>query len=132
MRKTFTFKHPIKVNGREVKSVEYDEEELTIDLYNEACDRGSINGAVIKESNDKLHVQLFWACVIAVNPEIDFTTLSQIRGISDLTKMGNIGRTFIVSSEDLDQSESGDLSENTQGDTIQALPSFEDNASADF
>lgn len=131
MRKTFTFKHPIKVNGREVKFVEYDENELTIDLYNEACDRGSINGAVIKESNDKLHVQLFWACVIAVNPEIDFTTLSQVKGIGDLTRMANIGRNFIMSSEDSDQNDSEDLYENMQGDTIPALPSSENNDLAD-
>lgn len=132
MRKTFTFKHPIKVNGREVKSVDYDEDELTIDLYNEACDRGSITGATMRESNDKLHVQLFWACVVAINPEIDFSTLSQVRGMADLARMGTLGRTFIVSSADYDQSESEDLSENTQEDTIPALPSSEDNVSADF
>ena len=132
MKKTFTFKHPIKVNGREVKCVEYDEDELTIDLYHDACDRGSINGAVVKESNDKLHVQLFWACVIAVNPEIDFTTLSQVKGIGDFTRMANIGRNFIVSSEGSDQNEYGDSSENMQDDTIPALPSSEDNVSADF
>ena len=126
MEKKFKFKHTIKVNGREINEVNYDEEEVTIELYNEACERGGAPGA-IKETNDKLHVYIFWACVMAVNPEIDFTTMHQIKGIRDLVTMGDIGRNFMIRSGESDQNTSEELSEDMPEDTILALPNCEDN-----
>ena len=126
MEKKFKFKHPIKVNGREINEVNYDEEEVTVELYNEACERGGTSGA-IKETNDKLHVYIFWACVIAVNPEIDFTTMNQIKGIRDFMAMGDIGRNFTIRSGESDQNTSEKPSEDMPEDTIQAPQNCEGN-----
>lgn len=126
MRKTFKFKKPIMVEGRTVSELDYDEEEITVGLYGRACEQGAVPTS-IKEVNDKLHVMVFWAAVMAVNHEVEFTTLNQVKGIGDIIAMGDIGRNFIMRSENSDENNSEERSENTPEDSILALPPLETN-----
>lgn len=133
MEKKFKFIKPIKVTGKPVQELTYDEEELTIELYNQACEKGNVRGAVLaREVNDKLHVAIFWACVMAVNQDIEFSTLNQVKGIQDITRMAEIGRDFILDSDASDQSISEEPSETTQELTIPALPTSESSESLNF
>lgn len=124
MRKTFKFRKPIMIEERTVNELDYDEEEITVDLYGRACEQGAVPTS-IKEINDKLHVMVFWAAVMAVNHEVEFTTLNQVKGIGDILAMGDIGRNFIIRSEGSKESSSEEPSENTQEDSTQASPSSE-------
>ncbi|MCB6992895.1 hypothetical protein LI177_05270 [bacterium 210820-DFI.6.37] len=123
MEKKFKFAKPIKIQGNLVEEIAYDEEEITVELFNEACERGTAR--TVKEINDKLHLHLFWAAVMAVNHEVEFTTLNQIKGIKDLLAMGDIGRNFILGLESSDQSNLGEQSENMPEGSIPALLSSE-------
>jgi hypothetical protein len=124
MRKTFKLRKPIMVEGRTVNELDYDEEEITVSLYGRACEQGAVPTS-IKEINDKLHVMIFWAAVMAVNHEVEFTTLNQVKGIGDILAMGDIGRNFIMRSEGSKESDSEEPSENTLDDSTQASPSSE-------
>ncbi len=119
MKKTFKLKKPIKIEGKDVRELDYDEEEITVDLFGKACERGAVPGSV-KELNDKLHVMIFWAAVMAVNHEVEFTTLKQVKGIEDILGMGDIGRNFMMRLEESKESTSEGPSGNTQGDSTQA------------
>lgn len=124
MRKTFKFRKPILVEGKTVSELDYDEEEITVDLYGKACEQGAVPTS-IKEINDKLHVMVFWAAVMAVNHEVEFTTLNQVKGIKDILAMGDIGRNFIIRSESPEENNSEERSEDTQEDSIPASQTLE-------
>lgn len=109
MKKTYKFVKPIKINNEPVSEIEYDEEEITVGLFAEACDK-SVQQNAMKEFNEKLHLNLFWAAVIAVNPNVEFTTLNQIRGIKDIMQMTEIGEVFTRSWDNSDENTSDELS----------------------
>ena len=106
MKGTLTLKNPILINNRKISEVTYDTEEITGTLFSEAEARRkrsagmrnvSINPAI--EFDFALHLYLGYAAVIAVNPEYDFSDLERIHG-RDLMAVMDIGRNFIIQSED--------------------------------
>lgn len=126
MNKTLKLRAPILVNGKQVKELTYDTNEITGDLFLAACSKSSIlgkaqNGSAMMEIDTALHLQLGKAAVIAINPDIDWSDLDQAKGF-DLVGLANIGRFFILgrSEDDFEESASDDTSEITPEVSTQA------------
>lgn len=102
MRETITLKNPILVDGKEVKTLNYDMNEITSSLFNEASLRANaevqktkIPKVAVMETDASFHLELGKAGIIAVNPNIDFMDLERIKGLDVITLTG-IGRNFIT------------------------------------
>ena len=113
MLNTFKFKNAIPLNGGMVNEVNYDPDEITVDLFEEACKIASV-ATLTRETNDKLHLHLFWAAVMAVDDSIvDFTAVNNIKGMKDISNAIDIGRCFFTESEDSDKNEGSDQQSET-------------------
>lgn len=97
-------KNPIQINGKEVKELTFDSNEITPAGFAEAeyrktranGSKGSPSSAAV-ELDYSLHLYLGFASIIAVNPEYDFNDLERIKGI-DVMEVMKIGRNFIIAS----------------------------------
>ncbi len=114
-----TLNNPITINGKPVKELAYDANEITSAMFAEADARkmvasgaksGNLSGAV--ELDYGLHLYLGFAAIIAVNPEIDFTDLERIKG-PDVMQVMKVGRNFIISSAASEEDSSDEQSEIT-------------------
>ena len=112
---------PLLVNGKKIKELKFDTNEITVALFAEAEARklrattakaGGSAGAF--ELDYTLHLYLGMMAVVAVNPEIDVTDLERLSG-SDVMALMRIGRNFTTSrsAEPSEESNSGELSETT-------------------
>ena len=126
MSKTLKLHTPILVDGKNVKELTYDANEITNELFLSACVKSSISGheinaAVTKELNVPLHLQLGKAAIIAVNPRIDWGDLDRIKSF-DLIALCDIGRAFITGGpeETSEENNSDSSSEDIPSDTTQA------------
>lgn len=99
-----TLNNPITINGKPVKELAYDANEITSAMFAEADARkmvasgaksGNLSGAV--ELDYGLHLYLGFAAITAVNPEIDIADLERIKG-PDVMQVMRVGRNFIISS----------------------------------
>lgn len=106
MKETLNLKYAIKINGKSVKKVIYDADEITAGLFAEADVKKkqaagiknlSISPAV--EFDYGLHLFLGFAAIIAVNPEYSFEDLEAIHG-KDLISVMKVGRDFLLESEE--------------------------------
>ena len=106
MKERLNLEHAIKINGKSVKEVTYDADEITAGLFAEADVKKkqaagiknlSISPAV--EFDFGLHLFLGFAAILAVNPEYSFEDLEAIHG-KDLTSVMKVGRDFLLSSEE--------------------------------
>lgn len=130
MKETFELNNSIKINGQDVKKLEYDFDEITCELFTMASNyadaktlRANQQGrpsAAIMEQNVSLHMYIGMAAVIAVNPDIDVMDLERVKGF-DLIRLTQLGRNFIAgrSAEISDQSSSEKQSEVTPGFSTQ-------------
>ena len=114
-------KHPITVNGKKRSKLNYNAEEITGDMYAEACKkaRENTNGTYeTAEIDYTLQLYIGFESIIAVNSDIDLADLEiGVRG-QDLVKIAGIGRTFFIDAwEDSEDGTSDGLTDNT-GDTI--------------
>lgn len=91
-------KHPITVNGKKRSKLNYNAEEITGDMYAEACKkaRENTNGTYeTAEIDYTLQLYIGFESIIAVNSDIDLADLEiGVRG-PDLVKIAGIGRTFL-------------------------------------
>ena len=114
MKGTLKLEKPILINNQEVRELTYDADEITAGLFAEADTRRKIAAGVknvtivpAAEFDFSLHPYLGFAAVIAVNPGYDFADLERVRGM-DVIRLMEIGRNFILKSEDSAQSSSGE------------------------
>lgn len=128
MKKTLKLRYPILIDGKQVKELSYDQEEITNDLFLTACMKSTISGndmnaAVMKELNNALHLQLGKAAILAVNPSYDWGDMDRVKSF-DLLNLCEIGRDFITGAaeEASEQNTSGKQSENIQRNSTQAAP----------
>ena len=122
MKGELKLKCPLEINGKKVTKLKYNSEEISIILFAEAesqksaavTQKGNFSGAV--ELDYSMHLYLGMAAVIAVNPEIDFSDLSRIKGGQDVTTLMQLGRNFTTATAAENSSESNceEQSENTQ------------------
>lgn len=119
LKGTIVLRNPITINGKTVKELTYDANEITSAMFAEADARkilasgaksGNLSGAV--ELDYGLHLYLGFAAIIAVNPEIDFTDLERIKG-PDVMQVMKVGRNFIISSAASEEDSSDEQSEIT-------------------
>ena len=119
LKGTIALRNPITINGKMVKELTYDANEITPAMFAEADARkmlasgaksGNLSGAV--ELDYGLHLYLGFAAIIAVNPGIDFTDLERIKG-PDVMQVMKVGRNFIISSAASEEDSSDEQSEIT-------------------
>lgn len=130
MKGTIKLEHPILVNGNQVEELTYDTDEITAGLFSAADTRRRISAGVknvtivpTAEFDFPLHPYLGYAAIIAVNPQYDFADLERVKG-SDMLKIMEIGRNFILQSEGSEQKTSDEHSETTAEPTTQASPNL--------
>ena len=124
---TLKLKNPIKIDGKEVKELTYDINEIDALLFAEAdAKKKAATGmktmslSPAAEFDPGLHLYLGFAAIIAVNRKIDFADLERMKG-RDTMEVMKIGRNFMLSSEeDSQESDSDELSETTPESTTPA------------
>lgn len=127
--KTLTLKNPIKIDGKDVKELTYDINEIDALLFAEAdAKKKAATGmktmslSPAAEFDPGLHLYLGFAAIIAVNRNIDFADLERMKG-KDTMEVMKIGRNFMLSSEeDLQENDSDEHSETTPESTTPAKP----------
>jgi hypothetical protein len=126
MKGTIKLANPITVNGKTVTELQYNTEEITGALFCEADSKRrfaagakNVSIAPAAEFDCGLHLYLGYAACIAAAPEIDFSDLERIHGI-DIVSVMEVGRNFILKSEDSAQSNSDEPIEATAVPTTQA------------
>lgn len=122
-------KNPILINGKEIKELTYDVNEITPAGFAEAeyrktranGSKGAPSSAAV-ELDYSLHLYLGFAAIVAVNPEYDINDLERIKG-TDVMEVMKAGRNFIIASagKSTDE-ESENASETTPESTTQAPP----------
>ena len=129
MKKNITLFNPIMVDGKQVKILSYDANEITAAGFIEAeAKRKNVAGRAMSitpaaEFDFGLHLYLGFAAIIAVNSGYDYSDLERIKG-NDVVAVMGIGRNFMLKSEeDAPENESEEPSETTQGSTTQASQS---------
>ena len=130
MKGTIKLDNPIAVaiDGKQAQlsELKYDTDEITGALFCEADSKRrfaagakNVSIAPAAEFDYGLHLYLGFAAVIAATPGIDFADLERIHGVDVITVM-EVGRNFIMKSEDSEQSNSDEPSETTAVPTTQA------------
>lgn len=125
-KNTLLLDNPITINGKEVKELTYDPQEITAEHFSIACaksaavDKSKALTLKLKENDHALHLYLGMMAVIAVNPDIDVTDLERIKGF-DVLDLTNIGTFFILrkSAAPSGASSSDEQSENTANTSTQ-------------
>lgn len=117
-------KNPVQINGKEIKELTYDVNEITPAGFAEAeyrktranGSKGTPSSAAV-ELDYSLHLYLGFAAILAVNPEYDFNDLERIKGL-DVMEVMKVGRNFIIASvaDSMDE-ESENVSETTPAST---------------
>lgn len=116
MHGTIELINPIKIDGKNIKKLNYDTNEITPELFAEAEGKklkasrvnGNISGAM--ELDYPLHLYLGLAAIVAVNSDFTFEDVSRIKG-RDVVEVMKIGRNFIVKSEESQDDDSDEQSE---------------------
>ena len=100
---TLKLKNPIKINGKEVRELTYDVNEITADAFVEAemrkfnaVSKKGVNAPAM-EMDYSMHLELGFAAIVAVNPNIDYNDLGRLKG-PDLIAVARVGRNFIMPS----------------------------------
>lgn len=125
MKNTLELRKPITVVGEVMDKLTYDDEEISIDLYQEACGKATkanTGAMTVSEVDYNLHFYLGCAAIIAVNQKIDWTDLEAIKG-RDLVRVSDIGRNFTLDVDESAPDSSGELSEATGKPTTPASKS---------
>ena len=126
---TLKLRNPIMIDGKEVKELTYDINEIDAILFAEAdakrkaaAGMKSISISPAIEFDPGAHLYLGFAAIIAVNRNIDFSDLERMKG-ADTMAVTKIGRNFTLSSEEASQeSDSDERSETTPESTTPAKP----------
>ena len=129
-----TLKNPVQINGKEIKELTYDANEITPAGFAEAeyrktranGSKGSPSSAAV-ELDYSLHLYLGFAAIIAVNPEYDFNDLERIKGV-DVMEVMKVGRNFIIASAGISMDEESENAlETTPGSTTPGRQSSKEN-----
>lgn len=126
---TLALKNPIMIDGKEVKEVTYNSNEIDGILFATAeakkkAAAGMKNATITPaaEFDVGLHLYLGFAAIVAANPSYDFSDVERIKG-HDVVEVMGIGRNFILASEQEQQeSDSGEPTEIMPESTTQARP----------
>lgn len=127
MKQILELAHPISINGKEVKELVYDIEEITSEMFIKAASLANTkareqgySAITIAESDYNLHLCLGMMAVIAIDSTIDVTDLQRVKG-TDVNRLAMVGRNFTSSTsvESSQLSSSEEQSEVIQESIIQ-------------
>ena len=126
---TLPLKNPVMIDGKEVKEVTYDSNEIDGILFATAeakkkAAAGMKNTTITPaaEFDVGLHLYLGFAAIIAVNPSYDFSDVERIKG-RDVVEVLAIGLIFFLRSElGQQENDSGEPTETTPESTTPARP----------
>lgn len=126
--KKILLKRPVMINGKAVKELTYDANEITADMFcladayskSKATEAStiSINTA---EFDNSLHIYIGFFAIIAVNPDVDITDLERVSGV-DIIEIMKIGRNFtrgVVEEEEEETEDSMQETSDMQSEAIQ-------------
>lgn len=117
MKEIFALKTPIKINGKNVKTFEYDPDELTCEQYLEATRRAKNPGDFdMLEGDYALHFYIGCELIISGNGDVDITDLERVKG-ADVIRLSGIGRNFILSAEADSEDETSDEPSDSTADS---------------
>lgn len=123
MIEKITLRNPLLVNGKKLKELTYDIDEISVELMARAeglktkiGGKDLIGKITIAQADYTLHICMGMQAIIAVNPEISEEDLQRVKGF-DLTKIANIGSRFFIEPEPLEQAKSEKQQEDTQNTT---------------
>ena len=127
MLDTLKLKNPIMIDGKEVKEVTHDSNEIDGILFATAESKrkaaaGMKNTSITPaaEFDFGLHLYLGFAAIVAVNPSYDFSDVERIKG-HDVVEVMAIGRNFMLASDQEQQpNDSDEPTETTPESTTQA------------
>lgn len=133
-RGTLILKNPVMIDGKEVREVSYDSNEIDGILFAtaEAKKKGAAGMknttiAPAAEFDFGLHLYLGYAAIIAVNPGYDFSDVERIKG-HDVVEVMAIGRNFMLASgKEQPESDSEEPTETTPESTTRAQQSSKEN-----
>ena len=119
-KNTLVLDNPIIINGKEVKELTYDPQEITAEHFSIACAKSASLEKTktltlkVKENDYALHLYLGMMSVIAINPDIDVSDLERIKGF-DVLSLTNIGHFFTLRKRAVpsEENNSDEQSENT-------------------
>ena len=119
-KNTLVLDNPITINGKEVKELTYDPQEITAEHFSIACAKSAALEKTktltlkVKENDYALHLYLGMMSVIAINPDIDVSDLERIKGF-DVLSLTNIGHFFTLRRQAVpsEENSSDEQSENT-------------------
>ena len=122
-----SLKNPVMIDGKEVKEMTYDSNEIDGILFATAeakkkAAAGLKNTSITPaaEFDFGLHLYLGFAAIVAANPSYDFSDVERIKG-HDVVEVMAIGRNFILTSEpEQQESDSGEPTETTPESTTPA------------
>ena len=102
MKGTIELKKAIMIDGKEVNSLTYDTEKITIESYLKALSHATQKSGGITGVNIKLdagaHLVLGMYAVIAENPQYDITDIERVSG-SDIIQLVDVGMAFTIGRE---------------------------------
>lgn len=102
MKGTIELKKAIMIDGKEVSSLTYDTEKITIESYLKALSHATQKSGGITGVNIKLdagaHLVLGMYAVIAENPQYDITDIERVSG-SDIIQLVDVGMAFTIGRE---------------------------------
>lgn len=107
MRKTLTLRNPVMINGVEMTALDYDTDAITAGMFAQADAQKKMAAGLRTvaitpaiEFDYALHLYLGFAAIVAAsNNAITFVDCERIHG-TDLVEAMNIGRNFILKSEE--------------------------------
>ena len=119
-KNTLVLDNPITINGKEVKELTYDPQEITAEHFSIACAKSAALEKTktltlkVKENDYALHLYLGMMSIIAINPDIDVSDLERIKGF-DVLSLTNIGHFFTLRKQAVpsEESSSDEQSEDT-------------------
>lgn len=129
MKGTIKLRNAIKINGKSVKELSYDTDQITSEMYLQAIGKavtkgnGMTGSALQVDAGAQLMLGMY--AVVANNPEYDIADIERATG-SDLIQFVTIGRDFTLGREDQTEAPSEERSETTPENIIQAFPTSEE------
>ena len=128
-------KHPIQIDGKLVHEITVNTDDITAALYAEADTKkriaaGTKNVAIVPavEFDFGFHPYIGFAAAIAANPGYTFEDLERVHGM-DVIAFGEVGRNFLLQSEDAPSKTSDEQSATTAENSTQAPSNSNESAS---
>lgn len=105
MKNKIELRQPLLINGKEIRELTYDFNEIDCNAFALAASYSSSKSlvatqqgkpnAIVMEQDTNFHMYLGMMAIVAVNPDIDIADLERIKGF-DIVTLAGLGRNFII------------------------------------